>query len=46
MERASGAMGSSSVTWRDSMPALARRLTVIAPDLLGQGPLGEPAIHP
>jgi len=38
-------MAGSSVTWRHVMPALARRFTVLAPDLLGQGqsdkPLGD-----
>ena len=38
-------MAGSSVTWRHVMPALAKRFTVLAPDLLGQGqsdkPLGE-----
>ena len=32
----------SSRTWRDVMPALAERFTVIAPDLMGHGSSGKP----
>lgn len=32
----------SSVTWRHVMPALAKRFTVLAPDLLGQGESDKP----
>ena len=32
----------SSVTWRYVMPALAKRFTVLAPDLLGQGQSDKP----
>jgi pimeloyl-ACP methyl ester carboxylesterase len=35
-------MAGSSVTWRHVMPALARRFTVLAPDLLGQGRSDKP----
>jgi pimeloyl-ACP methyl ester carboxylesterase len=35
-------MAGSSVTWRHVMPALARRFTVLAPDLLGQGQSDKP----
>jgi pimeloyl-ACP methyl ester carboxylesterase len=35
-------MAGSSVTWRYVMPALARRFTVLAPDLLGQGQSDKP----
>ena len=35
-------MAGSSVTWRHVMPALAERLTVLAPDLLGQGQSDKP----
>ena len=30
-------MAGSSVTWKHVMPALAKRFTVVAPDLLGHG---------
>ncbi len=35
-------MAGSSETWRHVMPALARRFTVLAPDLLGQGRSDRP----
>ncbi|MFF8846601.1 alpha/beta fold hydrolase [Streptomyces sp. NPDC015127] len=35
-------IGDSSATWADLIPALARRHTVIAPDLLGHGASGKP----
>ena len=35
-------MAGSSLTWRHVMPALARRFTVLAPDLLGQGQSDKP----
>jgi len=35
-------MAGSAVTWRHVMPALAKRFTVLAPDLLGQGQSGKP----
>jgi len=35
-------MAGSSVTWKHVMPALARRLTVVAPDLLGHGDSAKP----
>ena len=35
-------MAGSSVTWRHVMPELARRFTVLAPDLLGQGESDKP----
>lgn len=35
-------MAGSSQTWRHVMPALARRFTVLAPDLLGQGRSDRP----
>lgn len=35
-------MAGSSLTWRRVMPALARRFTVLAPDLLGQGRSAKP----
>ena len=35
-------MAGSSATWRHVAPALARRFTVIAPDLLGHGESGKP----
>jgi len=35
-------MAGSSETWRHVMPALARRFTVVAPDLLGQGQSDKP----
>lgn len=35
-------MAGSSETWRRVMPALARRFTVLAPDLLGQGRSDKP----
>jgi pimeloyl-ACP methyl ester carboxylesterase len=35
-------MAGSSTTWRSVMPALARRFTVIAPDLLGHGESAKP----
>ncbi len=35
-------MAGSAVTWRHVMPALARRFTVLAPDLLGQGQSDKP----
>jgi pimeloyl-ACP methyl ester carboxylesterase len=35
-------MAGSSETWRHVMPALARRFTVLAPDLLGQGESDKP----
>lgn len=35
-------MASSSATWRHVMPALARRFTVVAPDLLGHGASAKP----
>ena len=35
-------MAGSSETWRHVMPALARRFTVLAPDLLGQGQSDKP----
>jgi pimeloyl-ACP methyl ester carboxylesterase len=35
-------MAGSSVTWRHVMPALAKRFTVLAPDLLGQGQSDKP----
>jgi pimeloyl-ACP methyl ester carboxylesterase len=35
-------MAGSSVTWRHVMPALARRYTVLAPDLLGHGRSDKP----
>jgi pimeloyl-ACP methyl ester carboxylesterase len=36
-------LAGSSDTWRHVMPALARRFTVIAPDLLGHGATAKPA---
>ena len=38
-------MAGSSVTWRHVMPALARRFTVLAPDLLGQGQSVDGVAH-
>ena len=35
-------MAGSSATWRHVMPALARRFTVVAPDLLGHGESAKP----
>jgi len=35
-------MAGSSTTWRHVMPALARRYTVVAPDLLGHGDSAKP----
>ncbi len=35
-------MAGSSETWRHVMPALARRFTVVAPDLLGHGDSAKP----
>jgi pimeloyl-ACP methyl ester carboxylesterase len=35
-------MAGSSETWRHVMPALAKRFTVLAPDLLGQGQSDKP----
>jgi pimeloyl-ACP methyl ester carboxylesterase len=35
-------MAGSAVTWRHVMPALAKRFTVLAPDLLGQGQSDKP----
>lgn len=35
-------MAGSSVTWRHVMPALAKRFTVITPDLLGHGASAKP----
>jgi len=35
-------MAGSSVTWRHVMPALSRRFTVVAPDLLGHGQSDKP----
>jgi pimeloyl-ACP methyl ester carboxylesterase len=35
-------MAGSSRTWRDAMPLLARRYTVIAPDLMGHGESAKP----
>jgi pimeloyl-ACP methyl ester carboxylesterase len=35
-------MAGSSTTWRHVMPALARRYTVVAPDLLGHGASAKP----
>jgi pimeloyl-ACP methyl ester carboxylesterase len=35
-------MAGSSATWRHVMPALAKRFTVLAPDLLGQGQSDKP----
>lgn len=35
-------MAGSAMTWRYVMPALAKRFTVIAPDLLGQGQSDKP----
>lgn len=35
-------MAGSSVTWKHVMPAFARRFTVLAPDLLGQGASDRP----
>jgi pimeloyl-ACP methyl ester carboxylesterase len=35
-------MAGSSVTWKHVMPALAKRFTVLAPDLLGQGQSDKP----
>src|SRR5215208_3765713 len=35
-------MAGSSSTWREVMPALAERYTVIAPDLLGHGGSAKP----
>jgi pimeloyl-ACP methyl ester carboxylesterase len=35
-------MAGSSVTWRHVMPELAKRFTVLAPDLLGQGESDKP----
>jgi pimeloyl-ACP methyl ester carboxylesterase len=35
-------MAGSSLTWRRVMPALAKRFTVLAPDLLGQGGSDKP----
>jgi pimeloyl-ACP methyl ester carboxylesterase len=36
-------MAGSSLTWRYVMPALARRFTVVAPDLLGHGDSDKPS---
>ena len=36
-------MAGCSLTWRYVMPALARRFTVVAPDLLGHGESAKPA---
>jgi pimeloyl-ACP methyl ester carboxylesterase len=35
-------MAGSSVTWKHVMPALAKRFTVVAPDLLGHGESDKP----
>ncbi len=35
-------LGGSSATWQEVMPALARRFTVIAPDLFGHGESDKP----
>jgi pimeloyl-ACP methyl ester carboxylesterase len=35
-------LSGSSTTWREAMPVLARRYTVIAPDLLGHGDSAKP----
>ena len=35
-------LAGSSLTWRNVMPALAKRFTVLAPDLLGQGQSDKP----
>jgi pimeloyl-ACP methyl ester carboxylesterase len=35
-------MAGSSATWKHVLPALARRFTVVAPDLLGHGASGKP----
>ena len=35
-------LAGSSLTWRHVMPALAKRFTVLAPDLLGQGQSDKP----
>ena len=35
-------MAGSSATWRQILPALSQRFTVIAPDLLGHGESGKP----
>ena len=35
-------MAGSSITWQHVMPALARRFTVVAPDLLGHGASAKP----
>ncbi len=35
-------MAGSSATWKHVMPALARRFTVVAPDLLGHGESARP----
>jgi pimeloyl-ACP methyl ester carboxylesterase len=35
-------MAGSALTWRHVMPALAKRFTVLAPDLLGQGQSDKP----
>ena len=35
-------MAGSAMTWRHVMPALAKRFTVLAPDLLGQGQSDKP----
>jgi pimeloyl-ACP methyl ester carboxylesterase len=35
-------MAGSSITWKHVMPALARRFTVVAPDLLGHGRSAKP----
>jgi pimeloyl-ACP methyl ester carboxylesterase len=36
-------LAGSSVTWRHVMPVLAKRFTVLAPDLLGQGESDKPS---
>jgi pimeloyl-ACP methyl ester carboxylesterase len=35
-------MAGSSATWQHALPGLARRFTVVAPDLLGHGESGKP----
>lgn len=35
-------MAGSSATWKHALPGLARRFTVVAPDLLGHGESGKP----
>ncbi len=35
-------MAGSSATWKHTLPALAQRFTVVAPDLLGHGESGKP----